>query len=167
MKRTFLTTAFVTMCAAAVYGQSMKMPEGGADIAVSNAWARATPGTATTGAVYLTITDNGSLDRLTGFSTPVAGMAQLHEMKIVNGVMKMREVAGIPLQTGKPVTLAPGGYHVMLTRLKHRLKEGDTFPLTLIFEHAAPITVQVKVAAVRGSTPMSNMPGMHMPGTKQ
>jgi len=158
---------FVTMFVAAVYGQSMKMPMGGAEIAVSNAWARATPGTATTGAAYVTITDNGSPDRLTGFSTPVAGMAQLHEMKTVNGVMKMREVAGIPLQTGKPVTLAPGGYHVMLTRLKHPLKEGDTFPLTLTFEHAAPITVQVKVAALRASRPMSNMPGMRMPGTKE
>jgi len=165
MKRTFLTMTFVTMFAPAVFGQ--KMPKGGADIAVSNAWARATPGTVTTGAAYVTITDNGSPDRLTGFSTPVAGMAQLHDMKIVNGVMKMREVAGIPLQTGKPVTLAPGGYHVMLTRLKHQLKEGDTFPLTLTFEHAAPITVQVKVAAGRVSSPMSNMPGMHMPGTKE
>ena len=126
MKRTFLTMTFVTMFAAAVYGQGMQMPMGGAAIAVSNAWARATPGTATTGAAYVTITDNGSPDRLTGFSTPVAGTAQLHEMKTVNGVMKMREVAGIPLQTGKPVTLAPGGYHVMLTRLKHPLKEGDT-----------------------------------------
>ena len=117
MKRTLLTTTFVTMFAAAVFGQSMKMPMDRPDIAVSNAWARATLGTATTGAAYVTITDNGSPDRLTGFSTPVAGMAQLHEMKIVNGVMKMREVAGIPLRTGKPVTSVAGGYHVMLMRL--------------------------------------------------
>jgi len=167
MNRALLTTMFVTMFAAAVFGQSMKTPMRGADIAVSNAWARATPGTATTGAAYVTITDNGSPDRLTGVRTPVAGMAQLHEMRTVNGVMKMRKVAGIRLLTAKPVTLAPGGYHVMLMRLKHPLKEGDTFPLTLTFEHAAPITVQVKVAALGASMPMSNMPGMHMPGTKQ
>ena len=55
----------------------------------------------------------------------------------------------------------------MLTRPKHPLKEGETFPLTLTFEHAAPITVQVKVAAAGSSMPMSDMPGMHMPGTKQ
>jgi len=167
MKRTFLTMTFVTTFTSAVSGQGMKMPMGRADIAVSDAWARATLGTATTGAVYVTITDNGSPDRLTGFSTPVAGTAQLHEMKTVNGVMRMREVASIPLQTGKPVTLAPGGYHVMLTRLKQPLKEGDTFPLTLTFEHAAPITVQVKVAAAGGSMSMTNMPGMHMPGTRR
>jgi len=166
MQRTLLTTTFVTIFAAASFGQGMKMPMGGAGITVSDAWARATPGSSTTSAAYATITDNGSPDRLTGASTPVAGMAQLHETMNVNGVMKMREVAGIPLQTGMPVTLAPGGYHLMLTRLKHPLKEGDTFPLTLTFEHASPVTVPVKVAAAGSSMPMSNMPGMHMPGTK-
>jgi len=162
MKRTLLTTTFVTIFAAAVFGQSMSR----ADIAVSNAWARATPGSATTGAAYVTITDNGAPDRLTGFSTPVAGAAQLHQMKTVHGVMKMREVASIRLRTGKPVTLAPDGYHVMLTRLKQPLKEGDTFPLSLTFEHAAPVTVQVKVVALGASMPMSNIPGMHMPAPK-
>jgi len=166
MTRTLLATAFVAMFTTPVFGQSMKIPMGGAGIAVGDAWARATPRTATTGAAYVTITDNGSPDQLTGFSTPVAGMAQLHDMKIVNGVMKMRAVASIPLPTGKPVTLAPGGFHVMLTRLKHPLKKGDTFPLTVTFEHAAPITVRVTVAAAGASRPMSSMPSMHMPGTK-
>jgi len=124
MKRTFLTTAFVTVSAAAVFDQSMKTPMGGVDIAVSNAWPRVTPGTATTGAARVMITDNCLSDQLNGLSRPVAGMAQLHDMKTVNGVMTMREVASIPLPTGKPVT------HVMLTRLMHPLTKGDTFPPT-------------------------------------
>ena len=165
MKRTLLTTGFVALLATAAFGQGMPMGHG--DITVSNAWARATAGEGTTGAAYVTVTDTGAPDQLTGVSTPVAGMAHLHETVNANGVMEMRNVAAIALPTGKAVTLAPGGYHVMLMGLKHPLKEGDSFPLTLSFAHAAPVTVQVKVAAAGASEPMSQgMPGMNMQGTK-
>jgi copper(I)-binding protein len=70
--------------------------------------------------------------------------------------MKMRPVSSIPLDPGKPVTLKPGGYHVMLTGVKGPLKPGDSFPLTLTFAHAQPITVTAKVEAMGGA-----MPGMH------
>jgi copper(I)-binding protein len=117
-------------------------------ISVEHVWARATAGTTSTAAVYLTVTDNGQPDRLIGLSTPVAATAELHETIHDGGVMKMRPVAGIALEPGKPVTFSPGGYHVMLTGLKKPLKAGDSFPLTLTFEHAQPITVTVKVEAV-------------------
>ena len=85
--------------------------------------------------------------------------------------MKMRPVAAIALDPGKPVTLSPGGYHAMLMGLKSPLEAGDGFPLTLTFEDAQPITVTVKVEAV-GATGMAHdhgtMGGMqsqtgHMP----
>ena len=125
------------------------------DISLDHAWARATAGNATTGAAYLTVTDNGAPDRLTGASTPVAAMAKLHETIDDNGVMKMRPVAGIALTQGKAVTFKPGGYHIMLTGLKSPLKAGDSFPLTLTFEHAQPITVTVHVEAM-GSAGMDH-----------
>ncbi len=132
-------------------------------ISVEHVWARASAGAATTGAAYLTLTDNGQPDRLVGVSTPAAATAQMHETVDDNGVMKMRPVARVDLVPGKPVSFQPGGYHVMLMGLKSPLKAGDTFPLTLTFEHAPPITVTVKVDAL-GAGDMehdhASMPGM-------
>jgi len=133
-------------------------------ISLEHVWARATAGAATTGAAYLTVTDNGQPDRLVGVSTPVSSTAQLHETIDDQGVMKMRAVAGIDLAPGKPVLFKPGGYHVMLMGLNSPLKAGDTFPLTLIFEHAPPITASVKVeaAGVGGMAyDHGGMKGMH------
>ena len=130
-------------------------------IAVTNAWARATPGAAKTGAVYVTLTDTGQPDQLTGASTPAADMAELHETRNMNGVMQMRPVPELALELDKPVTFAPGGYHVMLMGLKQPLKQGQSFPLTLTFAHAQPVTVQVKIAGPGAAAPTaSDMPGM-------
>jgi len=109
--------------------------------------------------------DNGQPDRLIGLSTPVAATAELHETIHDSGVMKMRPMAGIALEPGKPVTFSPGGYHVMLMGLKNLLKAGDRVPLTLTFEHAYPITVTVKVEAIGAAGTghehgtMDDMPG--------
>ena len=116
-------------------------------LTVDHVWARPSAGAATNGAAYLTVTDNGAPDRLVGVASPVAAMVQLHETIDDKGVMKMRPVAGIALEPGKPVTLKPGSYHVMLMGLKSPLKAGDRFPLTLTFEHAAPVTVTATVQA--------------------
>jgi hypothetical protein len=134
------------------------------DISLDHVWARASAGNATTGAAYLTVTDHGRPDRLVGVSTPVAATAELHETINDNGVMKMRPVAGIALEPGKPVKFSPGGYHVMLTGLKSPLKAGDSFPLTLAFEHAQPITVTAAVEAVGAAMDRGGMSGMSMSG---
>ena len=117
-------------------------------IQVEHPWARASAGAAKTGAAYMTITDQGTPDRLTGASTPVADTAELHESMSDMGMMKMRPVPGLPVAPDKPVSLAPGGYHIMLMGLKAPLKQGDSFPFSLRFEHAPPITVTVNVEAV-------------------
>ena len=134
------------------------------DIKVENAWSRAAIA-GRTGVVYLTIADTGAADRLTGASSPVAAEVGLHESFTDNGIAKMRDVAALPVEPGKPVTLAPGGYHLMLTGLKQSLKEGDSFPVTLSFEHAGKITATVTVQKA-GGMPMGHdaMPGMTMPG---
>jgi copper(I)-binding protein len=135
------------------------------NIDIEHVWARPTMGAGTTGAAYFTLTSKAP-DHLTGVSTPIAATAQPHETINDNGVMKMRPVPSIALEPGKPVTFKPGGYHVMLMGLKAALKVGDSFPLTLTFEHASPITVTVKVEAAGGAAmDHGSMPGMPgMPG---
>ena len=88
-----------------------------------------------------------------GASSPVAGITEIHEMKMDGGVMKMRAISRLDLPAGKPVKLAPGGYHVMLMDLKQPLKKGDLVPLTLKFEgkDKAVETVEIK-AEVRDLT---------------
>jgi periplasmic copper chaperone A len=140
----------------------------GDDVKITDAWARATPGGAQTAAAYVTVESTAG-DRLTGASTPAAQKADIHEMTMDGNVMKMRPVEGIDLPAGKPVTLKPGGYHIMLTGLAKPLQKGETFPLTLNFAKAGARQVTVSVEKVGamgpGGTPNSgaNTPGMTMP----
>jgi len=132
-------------------------------IQIDKPWARATPAGAKIGAAYMTIDNkSGQPDRLTGASSDVAKTLQIHEMKVVDGVMKMREIpGGLPLPAGGSVTLKPGGYHVMLIGLNQPLKKGDKFPLTLVFEKAGKVSIEVPVESVGAMH--SDMPGMgHM-----
>ena len=119
-------------------------------IQADHPWARASAGNARNGAAFLTLTGHGQPDRLTGLSTPVAESAELHETIDDKGIMKMRALASIDLPPDKTVTLAPGGRHIMLMGLKGPLKKGDTFPLTLRFQNAPPMTVTVTVEGIGG-----------------
>ncbi len=164
--RGLLAAAMIAMPLAAFAQQSA--------IQVDHVWSRAAPA-GHEGVVYLTITDTGPADTLTGVTTPVAAMAELHETVNDNGVMKMRAITSLPVTPGKPVTLAPGGYHIMLMDLKQPLKEGDSFPVTLSFAKAGQVTATASVAkAGAGAMPgmdhgsMSGMSNMSMPsGGKQ
>jgi periplasmic copper chaperone A len=132
-------------------------------VEISNAWARATPGKAENGAAYLTLRSAAG-DRLTEVSTPVAKTAELHEMTMDGTVMRMRQVAGIDLPPGKPVTLKPGGFHVMLLGLAQPLRLGQSFPLTLHFTKAGTQVVSVKIEKVgaMGPAQMGGHAGMTM-----
>jgi copper(I)-binding protein len=131
-----------------------------AGITCEQVWARPTAGAGTTGAAYFTLTNNGPPDELVGASTPVAASASVHETTDDHGVMRMRPVASLPLAPGKPVLFRPGSYHLMLIGLKAPLKVGDSFPVTLSFAHAQPVTVKVKVQTGPGMGG-ATMPGMH------
>ncbi len=131
-------------------------------IMIEQPWARATPGGAKTGAVYLTLTDHGDADRLIGASTPVADMAMLHEGYVEGGISKMRMLDAIPLDAHTQVKLHPGAMHIMLEGLKAPLKPGQTFPLTLTFAKAPPQTVSVTVMKLGDAGP-AETGGMKMP----
>jgi periplasmic copper chaperone A len=138
---------------------------------VDHAWSRAAMA-GREGVVYLTITNSGAPDQLTAISTPVAAMAQLHQTINDNGVMKMRAVKSLEIDQGKSVTLAPSGYHIMLMDLKQALKQGESFPVTLTFAKAGPVTAtaMVEKAGATSMAPGDMSQHMSMPmqsGSKQ
>ncbi|MBC3411612.1 MULTISPECIES: copper chaperone PCu(A)C [Pseudomonas] len=123
-----------------------------AQTTVSDAWVRASvPQQQATGA-FMTLTASSD-SKLVSVASPVAKTVQVHEMTMKGDVMGMREVKSVDLPAGKPVTLDPNGYHVMLIGLGQQVKEGDHVPLTLTIEDAkgAKETVQVE-AEVRALT---------------
>ena len=134
------------------------------DLAISDAWTRATPPGAPTAGGYLTITNKGSApDTLTGASTPIAQAGELHLMAMKDGVMTMRAVeGGIAIPAGGSVTLAPDGFHIMFVTLKIPLKVGGTIPVTLTFAKAGSVTAAFQVLPIGSSGPTAAMQGMDM-----
>lgn len=115
-------------------------------VEVRDAWVRASvQGQMATGAFMKITAKDGA--RLVGVTTPVAGVAEVHEMKMEGDVMKMRALPALDLPAGKPVELKPGGYHVMLMDLKAALPKDSTVPMTLVFKDAkgAESKVELKV----------------------
>lgn len=130
-------------------------------VSVQNAWARATTASQTVGGVFLTLVGNGVPDRLVSASSPIAAMLELHETMRDGDVMQMRPVSALPIASGQTVELKPGGYHLMATGLKQPLKLGASFPVTLVFEHSAPVTAVVAVGKAGASGPMMDHGAMH------
>ena len=125
-------------------------------VSVTAPWVRATvPAQKSTGA-FMHV-QSAKAARLVGVSSPVAATVELHKMEMAGSVMKMGAVDGIDLPAGKVVNLASGGYHVMLTGLKHQLKEGDAVELTLLVQGAGrkrdSVTVKVPVKAMTYVSP--------------
>ena len=139
-----------------------------ASIKLDDVWSRAAMA-GRIGVVYLTITATVAPDTLLGASTPVAARAELHESFDDQGVMKMRPVASLPVEPGKPLVFDPGRYHIMLVELARALKEGDSFPITLRFAKAGAVTATVsvqKAGAAEMKMPPGGADGSAMPGMK-
>lgn len=120
----------------------------GDDIEIKDPWVRGTVvGQQATGAFMELRSAAGAT--LIGASSPVAAITEVHEMKMDGTVMKMRAIPRLDLPAGQPVRLAPGGYHVMLIKLKQPLRKGDKVPLTLQFaghdKKVSEIRVEVPV----------------------
>lgn len=128
---------------------------GVAPVDIKGAWVRQTvPGQSGTGAFMQLQAPQGA--KLVGVATPAAGIAEVHEMQMDKGTMRMRELKdGLPLPARQSVELKPGGFHVMLMDLKQPLPKGATVPMTLNFEDAkgqkSSRTVQVPVGAPAGA----------------
>ena len=123
-----------TVVTGAALAASLLVSAAAQTVQIKDAWVRtAVPGQMATGA-FMKITARENT-KLVSATSPVAGVAQVHEMKMEGDVMKMRAVVGgLDLPAGKTVELKPGGLHVMLMGLKSQVKAGDKVPLTLVFE---------------------------------
>jgi copper(I)-binding protein len=125
------------------------------DLVISQAWSRATPGGAKVAGGFMTIENKGTApDKLVAVSAEIAGKAEVHEMAMDNGVMKMRPLdKGLVIEPGKTVKLAPGGNHLMLQDLKGPFKQGEKVPVTLEFEKAGKVSVSLDVQGVGAQAP--------------
>jgi len=125
---------------------------------IDRPWARATPSGARAGAAYFIVRNLGATDdRLIGASSPTAAQADVHEMSMNGNVMHMAMVkGGLVIPAGGSITLQPSGYHIMLTGLKGPLVKGTRVPMTLTFEHAGSIDIQVEVEAIGAAGPASH-----------
>jgi copper(I)-binding protein len=139
-----IAAALTTVCAVSAFAQN---------VTITDAWARATvQGQKATGAfMKITAKDN---TKLVGVSSPVAGLAEIHEMKMEKDVMKMAALPnGLDLPAGKAVELKPGSYHVMLMDLKAPLTKDTTVPLTLTLQDAKGVKSNVELKVLVGMQP--------------
>jgi len=117
-----------------------------AQTTVKDAWVRGTVAGQKATGMFAQVTSTAG-GKLVAASSPVAGVAEIHEMVMDGNVMKMRAIAGLELPAGKAVELKPGGYHVMLMDLKQELKAGDAVPVTLVIEAAGGKRESVELKA--------------------
>jgi copper(I)-binding protein len=143
LKTIFLAAALM---AGAVQAQTVE---------VKDAWVRTSvQGQKATGAFMKLTARDGA--RLVSASSPVAGVTEVHEMKMEGDVMKMKALAGgLDLPAGKTVELKPGGYHVMLMDLKTALPKESTIPLTLVFKDAKGAESRVELKVPVAVSPMA------------
>ncbi len=149
MKRFALTLAALALSAAAH-----------AQVTVNQPWVRATvPQQMATGA-FMQLTAAQPM-KLVSVQSPVAGVAEIHEMTMAAGVMKMRAIPALDLPAGKAVELKPGSYHLMLMDLKAQVKDGDMVPLTLVVEgkDGKRETVEIKAMARPLNSPAQSPAG--------
>jgi copper(I)-binding protein len=132
-------------------------------VEVKDAWVRTSvQGQKSTGAFMKITAKDGA--KLVAVSSPVAGVTEVHEMKMEGDIMKMRAVPALDLPAGKTVELKPGGYHVMMMDLKTALKKDSTVPLTLVFKDArgveSKVELKVPVAVMAPGAGAADMPAM-------
>lgn len=115
-------------------------------------FASATMPGATVGAAYMQVSNTGRNQVvLVSATSPVAARVEFHSMSMEGNIMRMREITGgIPIPPGGTVNFVPGGMHIMLVGLSQQLTPGVSVPLTLTFNGAPQVTLQVPVQAQTG-----------------
>ncbi|TXI11151.1 MAG: copper chaperone PCu(A)C [Rhizobium sp.] len=166
LKRTFALAAFGLASRTSSIAAADDVKIG--SLVISAPYVRAMVPGAPVGGGYLTITNTGNTDdRLVSASSPRAATVQIHEMKMDNDVMVMRELAdGLPIPAGKAVELKPGGYHVMFMKVAEPFLQGQIVRATLTFERAGSVDVDFPVGSIAANKPggdaKSGPKGMNM-----
>lgn len=121
-------------------------------VTLAQPWARATPPGAKSGAAFFEMKASDG-DRLVAAKSSQAKRVEIHNHVMENGVARMRRVEGVAIPAGQSVTLHPHGFHIMLIDLVAPLKQGETLPLTLVFEKAGEITVETVIQPISATGP--------------
>lgn len=142
-------------------------------VLVQNAWVRSTNAGQSVGAAYMTLTSPQD-SQLVAIESDVSKSVEIHSMSMQDGVMKMRMLDALPLAAGKPYSLAPGGFHLMLFDLKKPLNVGDTVNFVLHFKKTdaksnkeidlnqkVKVLVQASADAVDGKSTANDDHGSH------
>jgi copper(I)-binding protein len=150
----FASTRVMTLLALFALGHTGPAHAAG-PISIENGWSRATAAAQTVGGGFMTIVNAGKTDdRLVSATSPVAAEVQIHDMKMEDGVMRMRQFAdGLAVPAGARVELKPRSLHLMFMQLKAPLAAGQSFPVTLKFEKAGAVTTQFRVEAMGAAAP--------------
>ncbi|MBP1851090.1 DUF1775 domain-containing protein [Rhizobium halophytocola] len=122
------------------------------DLTITGAYVRAMLPGQPVGGGFLTIANAGATDdRLVSVASPDAGMVETHDMAMNNGVMTMRKLKdGIAVAAGETVSLSPGGMHLMFMQVKTPFREGGSVAVTLTFEKAGAVTLDLPIVSARG-----------------
>ena len=131
-----------------------------AQVSVSAPWVRATVAQQKSTGAFMQLQSPKAL-KLVAVSTPLAGVAEIHEMAMDGTVMRMRAVDALDLPAGRAVDLKPGSYHLMLMDLKSPIQDGQTVPLTLVFEGADKKRETVQVQATARALSAAPKPDLH------
>lgn len=142
LRKTLSSIVCTLLLAGPVLGHDYQI----AQLHITHPWARSLPPVAPAGAAYLEIENRGdSPESLLAASSPVADKVEVHQHVHLDGLMKMRKVEQLSFAPGDKVVFEPGGYHFMLFGLRQPLVAGERFPLTLVFESAGSIEVEVAI----------------------
>lgn len=119
-------------------------------VTIRDAWARATPPGIRVGGGYVTVVNGGKQpDRLIGASSPLSEKTEIHASETTGGMARMRWLEqGLEIPAGKEVVLAPGGVHLMFLGLKQPIVKDEVVPVTLRFERAGEISVQLRAGPI-------------------
>jgi len=128
-------------------------------ITIETPWTRATPTGSKVAGGFMKLKNTGKeTDRLVGGSVTVAGKFEVHEMAMINNIMKMRELdKGLEIKPGQSIELKPGSYHVMFMDMKQPMKEGDKVKGALVFEKAGKVEVEYTVRGMGAQSDSQKM----------
>ena len=115
------------------------------EIEISKAWSRPAQ-QGENGVIYFLLQNHsGNADELIGITSDVAETVEIHESSMEGDVMQMRQVSSVPIDANENVEFEPGGYHVMLIKLKKDLKPGEEIQVTLQFKNHEDTPLNVSV----------------------
>lgn len=154
MQKTLIIIALLLTSLLPAYAHEEKSEQ----LVISHPWSRATAASQKVGAVFMEVrTRTGHADRLINAATPDAETVEIHTHMRTGDVMRMRRIDGINIPAEGSATLEPGSMHLMLIGLKAPLFEETVFPMTLTFENAGTVDIEVIVEAAGAGKPSPGM----------